>query len=208
VRRDKLDIHWMTSLLRPRLPLSTDFGNELVKAAAELVKAMAWPIAVVIVALSFKPRLLSALPSLFHRKLELEGLGFKAKIEQAAAENPATEKLSETPSLDPSPRPAVNIIETLLRDQLKGIAARKRESVLVRTLAQSCLEGGHEFTYNRIFGSQIAELKRLNELGRITVDDAREFFRPSAEQFPKRFWPMIYVAERDYSKTSFGNRDA
>lgn len=39
----------------------------------------------------------------------------------------------------------------------------------------------------RIFGSQIAALKRLNEVGRATVDDAREFFRPYAEQFPQLY---------------------
>lgn len=93
---------------------------ELVKAAAELVRAMAWPIAVVIVALSFKPGLLSALPSLFRRRFELEGVGFKAKIDageqqQGAGENPATEKLPETPSLNPSPRPAVNMVDAAAR---------------------------------------------------------------------------------------------
>lgn len=123
---------------------------ELVKAAAELVRAMAWPIAVVIVALSFKPGLLSALPSLFRGRFEVEGLGFKAKIDaaeqQGAGVNPATEKLPETPAPLPPPRPAVNIIETRLRDQLKGIDAGKRKSVLVCALAGSRLEAGHEFT--------------------------------------------------------------
>lgn len=56
----------------------------------------------------------------------------------------------------------------------------------MRALAHSRLEAGHEFTYNRIFGSQIAALERLNEVGRATVDIAREFFRPYAEQ------PQVY----------------
>ena len=123
----------------------------IVGLIVELVKAVAWPIAVVLVALSFKPGLLAVLPSFGRRKIELEGMGFKAKIdaaEQQQGENPATEKLPETPALDPSPRPTVNIIETRLRDQLKGIEAGKREAVLVRALAQTRLEAGHEFTYN------------------------------------------------------------
>lgn len=163
---------------------------EIVKAVVEVVKATAWPIALLIIALTFRSGLLSALPSLFRRKFELEGLGFKAKIDaaeqqQAGGENPASEKLPETPALDPSPRVAVNIIETRVRGELSGIEAGKREPVLLRALAQSRLEAGHEFTYNRIFGSQILALKRLNEVGRATVDDARTFFKPYAEQFPQ-----------------------
>ena len=117
-------------------------------------------------------------------------LGVKAKFDaaeqqQAAAENPASEKLIETPVLDPIPRVAANLIETRLRNDLNAVEPEKREAVLLRALTFSRLEAGHEFTYNRIFGSQIAALKRLNEVGRVTVDDARGFLRPYAEQFPQ-----------------------
>ncbi len=173
---------------------------ELAKAIVEFVKAAAWPMAFVIVALSFKPGLLAALPSLSRRKIEVEGLGFKAKIDateqqQAATANPATENLPKTPALDPSPRSAVNIIETKLNQELKGFEAEKHEAILVRALAHSRLEAGHEFAYNRIFGSQIVGLKRLNEIGRAKVDDARQFFNPYAEKFPE-----IY---REYSFDSW-----
>jgi hypothetical protein len=159
----------------------------LLTTFVELVKATATPIAAVIVALSYKPVLLSILT---RSKLELEGFGVKAKIDQieqqqVAAVNPATEKLPEARTLDPSPRPVVNIMETRIRADLSKIDGEKREPILVRALAQSRLEAGHEFTYIRIFGSQIAALKRLNEVGRATVDNAREFFKPYAEKFPQ-----------------------
>jgi hypothetical protein len=165
----------------------------LLTAFVELVKAIAWPCAFVIVALSFKPLLVSVLPSFERRKIELEVLGVRATIDaaeqqQSVAENPATEKLPAARILDPSPRPAVNIIETRFRDELSKIeAAERREPILVRALALSRLEAGHEFIYIRIFGSQIAGLKRLNEAGRATVDDAREFFKPYAEKFPQLY---------------------
>jgi hypothetical protein len=163
---------------------------ELGKFIVEFVKATAWPIVVLIVALSFKPGLLGALPSLFRRRLEVEALGlFTAKIDaeqqQAVTENPATEKLPEAAALAPSPRPAVNIIEARLRESVKGIETGKKEPTLVRALAETRLVAGHEYTYNRTFGSQIAWLKRLNEVGRATVDNAREFFKPYAEKFPQ-----------------------
>lgn len=163
---------------------------ELVKAFVEVVKAAAWPAVLLIVALTYKGQLTAILPSVMRRKIEFEGLGFKAKIDateqqQAAAENPATEKLPTAQSLDPSPREAVNVIEVKLTQDLKGIEADKKEAILLRALAQSRLEAGHEFTYNRIFGSQIAGLKRLNEVGRVTIDDARQFFNNSAENYPE-----------------------
>lgn len=156
----------------------------------ELVKAVAWPIVVVIVALGFKPNLIATFPALLRRKLAFKVAGFEATIDaaeqlQASAENPATEKLPQRAELDPSPRLAVNLIETRLRSDVEAVDATRKEAILLRALAISRLEGSHEFIYNRIFGSQIAGLKRLNESGHATVDDAREFFRPYAEQFPQ-----------------------
>ena len=156
----------------------------------ELAKAVAWPIAAVIMVLSFKTDLRSFLPHFLRRKMEIElPGGFKAKIdvaEQQQGDNPAAQKLEvQKPTLDPSPRAAVNLIETRIRIEVDSVEAAKKEPVLLRALAQSRLQAGHEFTYNRIFGSQILALKRLNEAGRATVDDAREFFKPYAEQFPQ-----------------------
>jgi hypothetical protein len=121
-------------------------------------------------------------------ELELPG-GFKAKIdaaEQQQGDNPAALKLEvQKHMLEPSPRAAVNIIEARIRLEAENVDTEKKEALLLRALAQSRLQAGHEFTYNRIFGSQILCLKRLNEVGRATVDDAREFFKPYAEQFPQ-----------------------
>lgn len=157
----------------------------------ELVKALAWPIAAVIIVLSFKVELRSFLPTFLRRKMEIElPGGFKAKIdvaEQQQGDNPAAAPTldNQKPILDPSPRLAVNIIEGRIRRESESIDPTKKEQILLRALAQSRLQAGHEFTYNRIFGSQILGLKRLNEAGRATVDDARQFFKLYADQFPQ-----------------------
>lgn len=80
--------------------------------------------------------------------------------------------LPQQPALGPDPRQPVNIIEAQLSNAVAAINAEHREPVLLWALAVTRLEVGYEFVYNRIFGSQIAGLKRLNELGRATVDDA------------------------------------
>jgi hypothetical protein len=108
-----------------------------------------------------------------------------AEQQQGAAENPAAEKLPKPPTLDPSPRAAVANVEARLGEDLKKIEEEKRQATLLRALAATRVEAGHEFTYNRIFGSQIVALKRLNEAGRVTVDFAREIYKPYAKQFPQ-----------------------
>jgi hypothetical protein len=168
----------------------TSIWIELARAVVDLVKAVAWPTAVVILALKFKPELLTALPSLFRRKFELEALGVRAMIDaaaeqQVAPENPAIEKLLETTLLEPSPHLAVNIVENFIRESLKSVERTKWEATLSRALAEARLRQAHEFNYNRIFGSQIAYLKRLNEVSRTTKDQAREFFTSYAEKYPE-----------------------
>lgn len=160
---------------------------------AAIIRALAqiaWPIAFVTLGVIFKAEFRSFLASLGKRGWSFKTPGgFEATVadagqQQLASDNPAAEKLPEKPTFDSSPRPAVNIIEARIRSELDSVEPGKKEAVLLRALAQSRLEGGHEFTYNRIFGSQILALKRLNEAGRVTLDDALEFFKPYAEQFP------------------------
>jgi hypothetical protein len=154
-----------------------------------LLRDAAWPIAVVIVAAMFKCELVSALTSLPGRGFKLEGWGFKAELngdeqKQAGAESPVNEKIPTHPILTPNPRTAVNTIEANLRRELNEIEDDKREPALLRALALTRLEAGHEFTYNRIFGSQIAGLRQLNAMGRASIDQARAFYEPYANFLP------------------------
>jgi hypothetical protein len=174
---------------------------ELARVVVDLVKAVAWPTVVVALALKFKPELLTALPSLFRRKVEVEALGFRAMIDAAAEQqqlaapgNPSLEKLSGLTPLEPSPRLAVNLIENRLRGELEAMDPGKRDGSLLRSFAQTRLAYAHELTYNRIFGSQIAFLKRLNEISTTTVDHSREFFKPYAEKFPEFYATYTFEA--------------
>lgn len=171
---------------------------ELAKAGVDLVRVAVWPFAVVFLALKFKSPLFEILASLqasLQRadKAELTGPGgWGAKWEQreAAANNPSLgrlEKLSEPPQLVASHRPAVTRLENEMRLQLKAFDPEKREDLLLRAVAETRLRAGHEFIYNRIFGSQIAFLERLDGRGSLTVDEAREFFKPYADKYPQLY---------------------
>jgi hypothetical protein len=155
--------------------------------ALEFAKALAWPIVAGFAVWWLRPFLIG----LRRGKLELEAGGFKARIDVAEqlqvveAENAAQRNLlPPVPLPPPSDRPAITIVEQRLQDQLSKLPEEQRQPILVRALATAWMERGHEFVYNRIFGSQIRGLKTLDDMGGAPVDQAREFFKPYAEKFP------------------------
>ena len=156
----------------------------------ELIKVVAWPVVVVVLGWRLRPVFLALLGG---REVELEGFGIKAKVrgveqQQSAGDNPV--KTPALPAGAPLPtlnRPALTAIEQTIQTQLVGIQQTEREPQLIRALAAARLLSGHEFVYNRIFGSQIEGLKRLDEAGSVTVEQAREFFKPYAERFPQLY---------------------
>ena len=156
--------------------------------AVELSKALAWPMVAGIAAWRLGPLLASLVGG---RKVELEAFGVKATVsaaerQQGAADNPVAHGLQQTVTAPPPVvnRPALDAMEQRIRTDLDAFQMNDRETVLVRALAISRLGGAHEYIYNRIFGSQILGLRRLDEIGGASVDQARDFFQPFAAQHP------------------------
>jgi hypothetical protein len=88
--------------------------------------------------------------------------------------------------LPSSNRQAVNRLEAILEDQLKNIPPEATTATLNRALAETRLRAGHEYTYNRIFGSQIVGLQSLNNRGgKATVAEAKQFFQPIEQRYPE-----------------------
>jgi hypothetical protein len=158
--------------------------HEWAQLIVELIKAIAWPLAVGVIAWRTAPAFFAMLGG---RSVDLQGFGIRATIraiEQQASssgESPVQRSALEPVTSRPS-RPALQLIEQQIRTDL--VQYPNREGALISALAAVRLQGQHEFTYNRIFGSQIAGLKRLDEIGSATVDEARAFFEPWAKMFP------------------------
>jgi hypothetical protein len=178
-------------------------GIELVKAVVDLVRIVAWPSVVVFIAVKFKPELLSAVSSLLRREFKVEALGGSVSIGVEQQTLVETTALSETSSsLDPSPREAVNLMEARLRTELKAIDPSKKEATLLRSLAEVRLGRGQEAVYNRVFGSQIAFLKKLNEVHSLTVDQARDFYKLFADKLPGVYGSYNFDAWLAFMTTS------
>ena len=78
------------------------FSVEIVKALVELVKALAWPVAVVVVALMFKDKL----AGLIDRMKNFDGLGVKASfIEEVKKVEAEVEQLKAEATLNPEDGP-------------------------------------------------------------------------------------------------------
>ena len=160
----------------------------------ELAKSLAWPLAAIILVALVLPKLkdfVTALPAVFkNRRIEVKAAGFEAKVgaaeqqQQAANDNLPAVTLG-VPSALPTATPAIALMEESLRAYLAKIPEADQQGQLVRALALAQLAGGHEYVYNRIFGSQIAALRRLDIVGAATISDAQAFFKPFTDQYPE-----------------------
>lgn len=175
-----------------------------------LAKAVAWPLVVGSVVLVLRKDLGDLLRSLFHRQMDLKAPGgFEAKLgapdpRQQAVTPPVNDPLSQPTAttasastkvpapadparLPPSERVAVNVIEQRLFEELAGVTEAERIPTLVRALSMARLDAAHATVYSRIFGSQIAGLRKLNAQERVSVADAWAFFQSYAERFPPAY---------------------
>ena len=153
---------------------------------------MWWPVAAVIIAAVYKVEIRALVPRL--RRAGPTGVEFDPAGQQqaavTAANNPAPGQLRQFPGMVRTP--AIARIERLLHTQLAALtnmSDEEKRDFLIRVLAQAQLEATFERIYNMIFGSQIVALRRLNEMGRVSVEDARAFFEPYTSQYP-----LIYNA--------------
>src|SRR5579883_388190 len=160
--------------LQQWLPLAFD----LLKS---LVSSLVWPVTVIVAVWRLGPALVQWLAE---KNVHVKALGVTAIItaarEQqertAAGDNPVAKPALPTPAAAQAPgpaaaapalpaRPALQALEQDIRQQLNQFPQNAREAVLLHALATTRLFGEHEYRYNRIFGSQIAGLKLLDETG-------------------------------------------
>jgi hypothetical protein len=163
---------------------------EWLRLAVEFLKTIAWPATAVLIAWRAGPAVLKVISN---RSVDLEGFGLKATIGRTVEQQQIAESSVGKPALEPpaavppaaTSRPAIQIIEQQIRAELNRYTGPQREPALVTALATARLFGQHESHYNRIFGSQIAGLKRLDEVGSVTVAEAQQFFQPYAQLYPQ-----------------------
>jgi hypothetical protein len=160
----------------------------LLVAYFDLLKGIAWPLAVIIIAVVFKNDIRAILPRM--RKAGPAGIELDPAEQQRAA---STAVATSTPPGELRALPGyirsepIAAIERSLHAALQQVPEGDRIDVLVRELAQARLERVFERIYNLIFGSQILGLRRLNERPSVTIDEARAFFEEFRQANPDAY---------------------
>ncbi len=161
-----------------------------------LLQTAVWPVLLVVFFWPFRkaidgltPEMIARALSRVHKgKVAIPGGGaleWELAEQQTAAKDAPTEAaLPPSPTaLPPSQIAAADELRAQLGKQVESLAPDQRLPVLLDALVRSRLHGGHEYIYNRIFGSQIAALERLRASGGFATEhDARDFLKPYQEQ--------------------------
>lgn len=159
-----------------------------VTALFDLLKGIAWPIAIVLIALAFKVEIRALLPRL--RKAGPTGVELDPAEQQREAPNSTavtttSDVIKDLPGI--SRTPAMEALERGIHAELQKRPEGDRVALAVRALAQSQLETAFERIYQWIFGSQILGLRRLHERTTVSVEDARQFFEEFRSKDPTAY---------------------
>jgi len=135
-------------------------------AIALINRLTSWPVAILILAgWMFRPQvagLLIELRTQLPRVRKAGPIGVELDaIEKQKDEgpNPATNTIPLPRVAEPPPSEAVRLLEDGLIEGLQSTPDDERTSKLVRQLAITRVQAGHEFIYNRIFDSQLLALR-------------------------------------------------
>jgi hypothetical protein len=183
----------------------------------DLLKGIAWPVAVVIVAVAFRTDIKALLPRI--RRAGPSGVEFDPAAQQnsaAESRSAAASVLQPLPGLDRTP--TIEALEKHLLQALAVVDESKKVALLVRLLAQARLEHAFALIYNSIFGSQIAFLRYLEKTVRASQSDAQSYMETAKARAPELYgnygfggWMsflvsqgLVDVANEELTITGFG----
>lgn len=179
----------------------------------EITNVIAWPVAVlvtvVLLALIFRHGLLEALARWrgfkgFGIDADLTGTSLRQVEAQKKVEEPLPPqlpppKLPQQSVTQPPAKPPASVLyesfDSNLRARLEEAFPNDKNTQVdwaIRVNSQTLVERVHETHYRVIFGSQIAALKALNQLGAIPIERGRELYNLAATSFPAWFERMTF----------------
>jgi hypothetical protein len=151
---------------------------EYAKLFVDLLKGIAWPVALIVIVYMFRAQLRELLPRV--RKAGPTGVEI--------AEQELLKVTRWSGELKPLPVPRTNLIERVemvLHEDLQRFPDAERVDLLVNRLAVARLATIFERAYGAIFGSQIRGLKALvASAGQASIADARKFFEEEKLRTP------------------------
>lgn len=153
---------------------------EYLKLLVDLVKAVAWPVAVFALGYLFRSDVRALFPRL--KKAGPSGFEFDPARQMLTV---ASRELREIPGF-PDRTPMIARVEKELHNDLAIVDSEKQVDVLVRHLAVARLGRVFEQIYRILFGSQIAALMALVNApdGEIAATEAATYFEGVKAKYP------------------------
>lgn len=153
---------------------------EWAKLFVELIKAVAWPLALFGLGLVFR----DDLKKLFPRVVRAGPTGFEFSAQKQIVATSHTGELREFPGIVRTA--TIAALEKKIHGELQVFNPDAHIDLLVRHLAQAQLQTAFERIYSIIFGSQIAGLRALADArGAILRSDAERFFEEKRDTIPE-----------------------
>jgi hypothetical protein len=180
----------------------------------DLIKSLAWPVVVFVIAWLFHDELRKKIPGL----TKAGPAGVEFDVQRAITVQSSTSgELKELPGL--ARTPPIAAIEKSIHNALQLYKPETHVDLLVRHLAQSRLEAVFERVYGAIYGSQIAGLRELAKRGgKISMADAVKGFdeAKSRSAFPAnvtfdlwlqflKVFNLIEAEDNEIRMTDIGN---
>ncbi|RJG44351.1 hypothetical protein [Mesorhizobium sp. DCY119] len=144
---------------------------EVFKAVTTLVVGVAWPFAIVLLALIFRAEIRNKIKDML--SAGPTGVTFQPQVTDATTRSTTELVLSTSPNHS-SWHKAIE--ESILHD-LKTIVPEKQLPVLIEQLASARIKSAFEAVFSNIFGSQIQGLHQLHLAGgSLSLNDAEQYF--------------------------------
>ncbi|MGY5775043.1 hypothetical protein [Rhizobium sp. LEGMi135b] len=150
------------------------------KTIFDLLKGIAWPLAILLVVFTFRREVRDRIKDIVSVGPTGAVLQPRQSVEAPTTSGLKEEKLPEPIKADHLST-TVKALVAKIQDQLTRIDQGDQIPALVMSLAQAQIDGQFEFVWGIIFGSQIAALRRLMQSGPISFEEAKKFFEENAK---------------------------
>ncbi|NML73645.1 hypothetical protein HHL25_05835 [Rhizobium sp. S-51] len=135
------------------------------KTLVDLLKGIAWPLAVFCLIWIFRKQIREKIPHL--RNISPTSADFEMQPTSQATPGPFV--------AGPHRLSTVNDLVEKIQQELTPIIAESREPLLVRALAEARVLADFEFIFANIFKTQVDALRRLSE-GSVSLEEAEKYF--------------------------------
>lgn len=156
---------------------------EWAKVVFDLIKGVAWPLALFMVVWIFRTQLRE-------RIKDLISVGPGGAVLQAPVQPPVERPIAAVSAADHPMKTVQSVLIPRIESELNNLPHDDRYKQLVVALAEARIDRAFEWVFSIIFGSQILALRRLKDVPSISIGEGEAFF----DEAVKPHYPVLAEA--------------